>query len=142
MKIVFTAHSLPQVIVEKGDPYEQQLHETTSCLVEKLALTDEQWLFSYQSEAKTPEPWLGPQIEDQIEVLANLNCKDVLIAPIGFISDHVEILYDIDISVSHIASKHGIRVERTPMLNDSKPLIDALSGIYYSQIVVTDRAGN
>lgn len=134
VEIVFTAHSLPQSILERGDPYDRQLRETVGLLVEELALPGDRWMFAYQSAARTPVPWLGPQIEELIVELAQVGHRDVLIAPIGFISDHVEVLYDIDIGVAQIAHLHGLRVERTPMLNDSAPLIDALAALYRSNL--------
>lgn len=129
VKVVFTAHSLPELILEKGDPYDKQLRETALLLAEKLELSSDQWAFSYQSAAKTGMPWLGPQIEDFIVALAEQGEKNLIVAPIGFIADHVEVLYDIDIGVQEIASEHGIRVERPPMLNDSEPMIRALTNL-------------
>jgi ferrochelatase len=92
-------------------------------------LSGDRWTFSYQSAAQTGMPWLGPQIENLVVELAAAGKKDLLIAPIGFIADHVEILYDIDIGVQVIAQDNGVRVERTPMLNDSDPLVDALASL-------------
>jgi protoporphyrin/coproporphyrin ferrochelatase len=132
--VIFSAHSLPESILEQGDPYDDQLRETASLLAEKLNLPDDSWTFSYQSAAKTGVPWLGPQIEDLVVDLAQRGKKNLLIAPIGFIADHVEVLYDLDIGVRSIAHQHGIRVERTPMLNDSQPLIAALAALAGSRI--------
>lgn len=127
--VVFTAHSLPEMILKQGDPYDAQLHETASLLAQQMNLADEQWTFSYQSAAKTGIPWLGPQIEDHIVDLAHAGKHHVLIVPIGFIADHVEVLYDLDIGVQEIARAHGIHLERPPMLNDSEPLISALAAL-------------
>jgi len=124
--IVFTAHSLPEFILKQDDPYDAQLRETAALLAQRLALPAGRWTFSYQSAAKTGIPWLGPQIEDLVVDLAAQGEQNLLIAPIGFIADHVEILYDIDIGVGAIAQKHDQRLERTEMLNDSRPLVDAL----------------
>ncbi len=129
VKIIFTAHSLPQFILERGDPYDEQLRETAELLAQRLALADDRWMFSYQSAAQTGVPWLGPQIENLVADLAAAGERDLLIVPIGFIADHVEILYDIDIGVQDIARRHGVRVERTPMLNDSEPLVKALASL-------------
>jgi ferrochelatase len=118
--VVFSAHSLPESILQRGDPYDRQLRETAKLLAEKLALPADRWTFSYQSAAKTGVPWLGPQIEEYIVELANAGHKQLIVAPIGFIADHVEVLYDIDIGVQQIAQEHGVRVERPPMLNDSQ----------------------
>jgi ferrochelatase len=129
VKIVFTAHSLPEFILERGDPYDDQLRQTASLLAERLALPADRWTFSYQSAARTGVPWLGPQIEDLVIDLAQVGEKNLLIAPIGFIADHVEVLYDIDIGVQQIAQEHGVHIERPPMLNDSDPLVDALTAL-------------
>ena len=133
---------MPKYILEKGDPYDQQLRETVGRLVEKLDLTSDRWMFSYQSAAKTPIPWLGPQIENLILELVEAGQRDVLISPIGFISDHVEVLYDLDIGVAQIAHQHGMNIEPTPMRNDSAPLVDALSALVYSQFDKAERQEN
>ena len=86
-------------------------------------------MFSYQSAAKTGVPWLGPQIEDLVAELAQKGERNLLIAPIGFIADHVEVLYDIDIGVQDIARRAGVRVERPPMLNDSPAMVATLAAI-------------
>jgi ferrochelatase len=127
--VVFTAHSLPVSILERGDPYDRQLRETAQLLAGRLALTANRWTFSYQSAAQTGVPWLGPQIEELVPQLANQGQRNLLIAPIGFIADHVEVLYDIDIGVQTIARQHNVRVERPPMLNDTPRLIAALTDI-------------
>jgi ferrochelatase len=129
VKIVFTAHSLPEFILEQGDPYDSQLRETATMLAHEMALPGDRWTFSYQSAAKTGIPWLGPKIEDRVVELAGKGEKDLLIAPIGFIADHVEILYDIDIGLQEIARPLGVRLERTPMLNDDDHLVEALASL-------------
>jgi ferrochelatase len=129
VKVIFTAHSLPSFVMERGEPYEAQLLETSRLLAEQLGLPDDRWLFCYQSAAQTGVPWLGPQIEDLVVELAAAGEKNLLVAPIGFIANHVEVLYDIDIGVKEIARAQGARVERTPMLNDSPPLIEALASL-------------
>jgi ferrochelatase len=129
VKVVFTAHSLPAVILERGDPYDAQLRETSRLLAEALNLPADRWTFSYQSAAQTGTPWLGPQIEELVPVLAAEGERDLLVAPIGFIADHVEVLYDIDIGVQAIALEAGVRVERPDMLNDGDALVDALASL-------------
>jgi ferrochelatase len=129
IKVVFTAHSLPAAILERGDPYDRQLRETSSLLADQLKLHEDRWVFCYQSAAQTGIPWLGPQIEDLVVDLVAAGEKNLLVAPIGFIADHVEVLYDIDIAVSEIARSDGARVERTPMLNDGPALVAALRGL-------------
>jgi ferrochelatase len=127
--VVFSAHSLPEFIVQRGEPYDRQLRETAGLLAQRLRLADGRWMFSYQSAAKTGVPWLGPQIEDLVGELAKKGERNLLIAPIGFIADHVEVLYDIDIGVQDIARRAGVRVERPPMLNDSPALVATLAAI-------------
>lgn len=127
--VVFSAHSLPEFIIQRGEPYDRQLRETAALLAERLHLPDGRWMFSYQSAAKTGVPWLGPQIEDLVAELAARGERNLLIAPIGFIADHVEVLYDIDIGVQEIAHAVGVRVERPPMLNDSQAMVETLAAI-------------
>ncbi|MBK8050086.1 MAG: ferrochelatase [Anaerolineales bacterium] len=132
---VFTAHSLPEFIIERGEPYDRQLRETAALLAERLDIPSGRWTFSYQSAAKTGVPWLGPQIEELVPSLAERGEQNLLIAPIGFIADHVEVLYDIDVGVQEIARAHHVRVERPPMLNDSPALVDTLAAIAAAQLV-------
>lgn len=127
--VVFSAHSLPEFILQRGDPYDRQLRETAALLAQRLGLREGRWRFSYQSAAKTGVPWLGPQIEDLVAELGAKGERNLLIAPIGFIADHVEVLYDIDIGVQEIARGAEVRVERPPMLNDSPTLVAALAAI-------------
>jgi ferrochelatase len=129
VKVVFTAHSLPASVLESGDPYDAQLRETARLLAERLNLADDRWTFCYQSAARTGTPWLGPQIEELVPALAAQGERNLIVAPIGFIADHVEVLYDLDIGVQEIARQHELRVERTPMLNNSEALIAALAAL-------------
>ena len=127
--VIFTAHSLPASILERGDPYPAQLRETATLLADRLGLAPDRWMFSFQSAAQTGTPWLGPQIEALVPELAQSGERNLLIAPVGFIADHVEVLYDLDIGVQRIARSVGVRVERTPMLNECPVLIEALCAI-------------
>jgi protoporphyrin/coproporphyrin ferrochelatase len=127
--VIFTAHSLPASILKQGDPYPAQLMETASLLAERLGLPADRWTFSFQSAAQTGTPWLGPQIETLVPELARAGERNLLIAPVGFIADHAEVLYDLDIGVQEIARACGVRMERTPMLNDSPALVAALAAI-------------
>ncbi len=127
--VIFSAHSLPEFILQRGEPYDRQLHETAALLAQRLHLPEGRWRFTYQSAAKTGVPWLGPQIEDLVAELAARGERNLLIAPIGFIADHVEVLYDIDIGVQEIAHAAGVRVERPPMLNDSQAMVETLAAI-------------
>ena len=134
--VVFTAHSLPASILERGDPYPAQLRETASLVAERAQLPADRWTFSYQSAAQTGTSWLGPQIEALVPELAQAGERNLLIAPVGFIADQVEVLYGLDIGVQRIARSAGVRVERTPMLNDSPALVNALADIVRHQLNV------
>ncbi len=129
VQVVFTAHSLPASILARGDPYDRQLRETAQLLADRLALPPERWVLCYQSAPKTDVPWLGPPVEAMVAELASAGERNLLIAPIGFLADHVEVLYDIDIAVRQLARAHGARVERAEMLNDRPPLIAALADL-------------
>lgn len=124
VKVVFTAHSLPARLKDMGDPYDDELQGNAQTLAKRLGPID--WMFSYQSAAKTGEPWLGPQIEDVIETLDQAGYKHVLVAPIGFVCDHVEVLYDIDIECAKIAQQRGMRLERIEMMNTDAMFIEAV----------------
>jgi ferrochelatase len=127
--VVFTAHSLPTRILAQGDPYDAQLHETAALLAGRLGLAQGRWRFSYQSAGQSPEPWLGPQIEQVVRELAQAGEKQLLVVPIGFVCDHVEVLYDIDIAARQIASEHGAHLERSESLNASPAFITALADL-------------
>ncbi len=127
VKVVFTAHSLPAAVVEQGDPYDKQLRETARGVAELLGDID--WLFSYQSAGASNAKWLGPRIEDVIVELAEAGHKNILVAPIGFVADHVEVLYDIDIEARHTAGLAGARLERTESMNVTPLFIEALADI-------------
>ena len=115
--VVFSAHSLPTRIIREGDPYDAQLRQTAALVAERAGLPAEQWSWSYQSAGRSPEPWLGPQLEEYIPELAAKGIRHMVSIPVGFVSDHVEILYDIDIQAQEAAQEHGVRLERPPALN-------------------------
>ncbi len=127
--VLFTAHSLPTRLLEKGDPYEAQLQETARLLAESLDLADGRWQLCYQSAGAGGGAWLGPQIEDVIPSLAEDGERHLLVAPIGFVCDHIEVLYDIDIGCQQIARQHGVRLERSPSLNTHPLFIQALADL-------------
>jgi protoporphyrin/coproporphyrin ferrochelatase len=122
--VVFTAHSLPESVLRSGDPYDHEV-KSTACLVAKACnLTD--WRFAYQSQGMTSDKWLGSTVESRIDEIAAKGFSELIIQPIGFVCDHVEILYDIDIHYRDYASAKGINVLRPPSLNDSRLFIDLL----------------
>ncbi|MBI1956230.1 MAG: ferrochelatase, partial [Acidobacteria bacterium] len=130
--VIFTAHSLPQRILAEGDPYDQEVRETAQAVAERCRLTE--WRFAYQSQGATAEVWLGPSVESTLTELAQNGCREVLLAPIGFVADHVEVLYDIDIAFRQFAEKQGILLRRTESLNDSPILIRTLASIVKRQL--------
>jgi ferrochelatase len=127
--VVFSAHSLPVRIVKMGDPYANQLQETAELVAQKAGLGEEQWSWSYQSAGRSPEPWLGPQLPEHLQTLAGKGIRNVVSLPVGFVSDHVEILYDIDIQAQETARELGMRLERPPALNDDPLFITTLADI-------------
>jgi len=129
---IFTAHSLPARILGEGDPYRDQLLETSRRVAE--AVGSLRWQFSFQSASQTGEPWLGPDLLETLEALARDGTRDVLVAPVGFISDHLEILYDIDLEARERAAQAGLRLLRTESLNDDPELADALAGLVAARL--------
>jgi protoporphyrin/coproporphyrin ferrochelatase len=126
-EVIFTAHSLPEKILTDGDPYDRQTRETATAVAQHCGLTN--WRFAYQSQGATSDPWMGPTVESTLEQLGRQGCRHVVIAPIGFLCDHIEILYDIDILFRKVASQHGIELRRTESLNDSPKLIAAMKHV-------------
>jgi ferrochelatase len=127
--VIFSAHSLPVRILKTGDPYDTQLRETARWVAERAGLGDGQWSWSYQSAGRSPELWLGPQLPEHLRALSEKGVRNVVSLPVGFVSDHVEILYDIDIHAQSVAHDLGIRLERPPALNDDPVFIEALGNL-------------
>jgi len=127
LPVIFTAHSLPQKIIGEGDPYDRETRETAAAVAQRCGLAD--WRFAYQSQGATSEAWLGPKVESVIEELAETGFRQAIVAPIGFLADHLEILYDIDIHYRQFARERGIELRRTQSLNDSPTLIQALASV-------------
>jgi len=125
--VVFTAHSLPARILESGDPYKDQLLETSRLVAESVELTD--WSFSFQSESPTGEPWLGPDILDHLEELRGQGVERVLVCPVGFVSDHLEIRWDLDVEAQEKADELGMQLERIEMPNADPTFVRVLAGI-------------
>jgi ferrochelatase len=136
--IVFTAHSLPEKVVAEGDPYDAQVRETAAAVAARGGLKE--WRFAYQSQGATAEPWLGPTVESVLDQLAQQGVRHVLIVPIGFVADHVEILYDIDILFQQHARQRNITLRRTASLNDSPTLIRALASLVRQQFASSRKA--
>lgn len=127
VQVVFTAHSLPERILASGDPYPEELKASAAEVARRLRL--ERWAFAYQSAGATTDPWLGPDAEEVITELAKQGHKAVLLVPIGFVCDHVEILYDIDVEYQGLAKRVGIQLERIASLNDDPGLVAAVADV-------------
>jgi ferrochelatase len=131
--VIFTAHSVPAKTIQDGDPYEQQVRETAALVAKAAGLRE--YCVAFQSQGMTREPWIGPTVESLIDQLAAQGQRHVLLAPVGFVSDHVEILYDIDVAFREYGKTKGVTVHRCESLNDSPLFIQALAAI------VEERAG-
>lgn len=125
--VILSAHSLPERILKMGDPYQDQLWESARLIAQGAGLSDDQWSWSYQSAGRSPEPWLGPQLEDHVVDLNAKGVKNVVSVVIGFVSDHVEILYDIDIKTQEVAQELGMKLVRPPSLNTDPLYMETLS---------------
>ncbi len=125
--VVFTAHSLPARILEDGDPYQDQLLETSRLVAEAAAVSD--WSFSYQSESATGEPWLQPDILDHLDELSGRGVRDVLLCPVGFVADHLEIRWDLDTEARDRAAQLGMRLARIEMPNAEPAFVAVLADL-------------
>jgi len=133
--ILFTAHSLPSRIVQDKDSYPQEVQATVDAVVARVG--PGVWRFAYQSQGRSAEPWLGPTVEATLEELNRSGHRQVLVAPIGFVSDHVEILYDIDVEFQNLAAQKGMRLDRISMLNATPPLVETLADIIHAHLQET-----
>ena len=131
--VIFTAHSLPEQVLETKDPYPQQFHASSEAVAKLVGLKE--WGFAYQSAGETGEEWLGP---DLLEVLNEINVKtmdaQVLVVPIGFVSDHLEILFDLDIEAQEYAKRRKITLRRTESMNTSPTFIAALADVISKRV--------
>jgi ferrochelatase len=128
--VLFTAHSLPQRIIDAGDPYPAELRSTAVAVTAKVGLKENtQWSIAWQSAGRTPEPWIGPDILDVIDQLATqpTPATGVLVSACGFVADHLEVLFDLDIEASHRAEQHGLVFARTECVNDNGAIMNALA---------------
>lgn len=124
--VLFTAHSLPARILEAGDPYRDEL--LTSATTIAQAARVRRWEFAFQSESQTGEPWLGPDINERLEGCAREGIDRIVVAPIGFVCDHLEIRYDLDLESKAVAERLGIELRRIPSPNAAPELADAMAG--------------
>lgn len=133
--VIFTAHSVPTRTIQAGDPYEQQAKETAQLVAGKLpGLTPELWRFAFQSQGMSGGPWLGPTVESAILEFKKQGHKGVVIAPVGFVCDHVEVLYDVDVAFRQFAAEQGMQLWRPDSLNASPTFIAALASLAASRL--------
>ena len=126
-RVLFTAHSLPEKALANGDPYDREARATAAAVANRLELVN--WDFAYQSQGMTGDKWLGPTVESMLDRYADQGVREVVVDPIGFVCDHVEILYDIDILFRGYAAERGISLSRPETLNDSPLFIAALTEV-------------
>jgi len=125
--VVFTAHSLPLRAISDDDPYRAQLLETSRLVARGAGVPD--WDFAFQSASGPTGTWLGPSLKEKISEFSNKGIKRILVCPVGFVSDHLEILYDLDVEARDCANSHGIKLARTLSLNDDPKFIEALAAV-------------
>jgi ferrochelatase len=130
--VVFTAHSLPERILAMGDPYRDQLLETSRLVADRAGL--ERWSFAFQSASPTGEPWLGPDILEELDDLHDRGVRKVLVCPVGFVSDHLEILWDLDVEARERAAQLGLELDRIESLNDDPAFIGAVASVVRSTL--------
>jgi protoporphyrin/coproporphyrin ferrochelatase len=136
--VVFTAHSLPERILGMGDPYRDQLLETSRLVAERASV--DRWSFAFQSASATGEPWLGPDILEELDRLHGEGVRSVLVCPVGFVSDHLEILWDLDVEARDRARQLGLELDRIQSLNADPPFVSALAGVVRNALSVRSSA--
>lgn len=130
--VLFTAHSVPSRTISEGDHYEQQARETAALVAREAGIPDSGWRFAFQSQGMSGGPWIGPTVEEAMRLIREEGHSQVIIQPVGFVCDHVEVLYDIDIAFRQLGSEIGLEVFRTESLNDSSQFIAALKAVVQS----------
>ena len=128
-RVLFSAHSLPQRIIDGGDPYPQELHATATAVARQLNMNEgTDWGIAWQSAGRTPEPWIGPDILAVLQEIADTKSADgVVVSACGFVADHLEVLYDLDIEAQHLGDKLGLAFARTACVNDDAEVMAALA---------------
>jgi ferrochelatase len=129
VRVLFTAHSLPQRIIDAGDPYPTELRSTAEAVAGAVGLTEgDDWELAWQSAGRTPEPWIGPDILDVIDrIAADGDAAGIIVSACGFVADHLEVLYDLDIEAADRAGRHGLAFDRTACVNDDPAVMGALA---------------
>ncbi len=130
--VLFTAHSLPKRILGENDPYPAQLRETAAEVAASTGL--ERWSVAWQSAGRTPEPWIGPDVLEAMSELAAAGARGVVVCPAGFVTDHLEVLYDLDIEAAMHARELGIAFARTASPNTDPRVLDALAGVVIDKL--------
>ena len=133
-QVLFTAHSVPARTIEAGDPYDEQAKETAALVAQQVGLREKEWRFAFQSQGMSGGQWIGPTVEEIMTAIKKEDHKGMVIQPVGFVCDHVEVLYDIDIAFKQFATELGLQLWRAPSLNDSPLLISALADLVHSRI--------
>jgi len=127
--IIFTAHSLPRPVVDRDPGYITQLHDTAAAIASRLHLDSSRWSFAYQSAGHTPEEWLTPDVKDLFPEYRAQGIREILVVPLQFLADHLEILYDIDIAAGDEAAAAGITMHRIELPNTQATFIRALAAV-------------
>jgi ferrochelatase len=130
--VFFTAHSLPTRVIAEGDPYPDQVHESATdiaCLLGLDVIDDLDWGVAWQSAGRTADPWIGPDLLAEIRRVAADGTTSVVVCPVGFVSDHLEVLFDLDIEAAGVARSLGVTFARTPSLNDDSGFLDILANV-------------
>ena len=133
--VVFTAHSVPARLVAAGDPYEAQVHESATAIADAAGL--DRWSVAWQSAGRTGDEWLGPDVRDVITASPRSGASAVVVCPVGFVSDHLEVLYDLDIEARAVADRAGVPFARTASLNDDPGFCDVLAGVVLDVVGAT-----
>jgi protoporphyrin/coproporphyrin ferrochelatase len=136
IEVLFTAHSLPMRILAMNDPYPEQVRQTAEAVASRLSL--QRWAIAWQSAGRTAEPWIGPALLDVLAELPGRGGEGVVVCSAGFVSDHLEILYDLDIEARQTAERLGLAFERTPMPNDEPGFLAALASVVRSHVDAGD----
>lgn len=136
--LVVSAHSLPEKIIQHGDPYPEQLATTAKLIAQATGITD--YALGWQSEGNTPDPWLGPDVQDLTrELYRTKGYRTFVYAPVGFVADHLEVLYDNDYECKVVCDELGASYYRPPMPNVSEPFIDTLTEVVLKKYQSADR---
>jgi len=139
--VLFTAHSLPKRVFEAEPGYVAQLRETGAAIARAAGLGGDEWTWAYQSAGHTQEEWLRPDLKELFPALAASGHRDVLVAPVQFLADHLEVLYDLDVAAAAEAGAAGIRYHRVPMPNCDPAFITALASIVRREVAELSPAG-